>query len=78
MTYLDNHESNRCRRGRQCGSGHSVKIDPYRWRQQLPGIRTLPTCANGLRTLVLDDETRGTSVGGPKEPRQIRTRNALL
>jgi hypothetical protein len=43
---------------RSCGSGTRCKLTPYRWRQQLRGIRTAPTCANALRTLALDDETR--------------------
>jgi hypothetical protein len=43
----------------------------------LRGIRTVPTCANALRTLALDDETRGTRLTGPKEALEIRTGNSL-
>src|SRR5688572_12381753 len=56
---------------------HWCKLTHSRWRQQLPGIRTLPTCANALRALALDDETRGTRLTGPKEALEIRTGKAL-
>ena len=41
------------------------------------GFRTVPTCANALRTLALDDETRGGRLKSPKEALEIRTDNAL-
>ena len=37
------------------------------FRKQLPGIRTLPTCANALITLAFGNETRGTRLTRRKE-----------
>jgi dipeptidyl aminopeptidase/acylaminoacyl peptidase len=49
----------------------AVAVEPLPWRQQLPGIRTVPTCANVLRTLALRDVTREVHLTGAEETLEI-------
>jgi hypothetical protein len=78
MTSSDSHHGSNRRdgvqreRGQALGNAHWARTHAvFVGRQQVPGIRTVPTCANALRTLASGDETPGMQFTKPKEALEL-------